>query len=508
LRSTLADSIRTLGGRSPTLSDIMRLGVIVAALVVGLFVRLYGITSSLWLDEFGSLWVVEASLGEAWARALEFQGQSPLYYLLTWIPIHLVGESEAALRSTSLLFSAAAVPVVYQLGKELAGERCGMLAGLMVWFDPFLLATSVEARPYALALFFAALHLLGFVRATARARPADRAMFILGAVGLFYSHYLLATLVLGTYLAYLSIRALREQYRPAQFLLDLGIQGLLTVPGLIHLMQLFGRRGELSWLGAPDFTVGLFLLATMIVPLVAGWILAEDRAVLCRPADRAVALAAAMPVIVVYGLAALGINLLTSRYLIVPLIPIAVLAARAVLAVPQRRFVVMIISTWFVGIAGIYAACLPVFGYFTHAFANGRWREAVEVLDDQLQRDPGPVLFRSGFVEEDLHMSGRTIPVSRAPLRSPGCAAPAWNSIIPLTFRWKAPQRAAYFDAMVAPAVRDVRVFYILCRRGLSYRERLLRWAQEECGGPWDVRELYKEGDSNKSVFVTRVSKR
>src|SRR6186997_618470 len=81
------------------------LALIVVMVIAGVILRAIGVTRSLWLDEFGTLWVVEGSLAEAVRRTIAFQGQSPLYYVLTWPFPHFFGESELALRLPSLLSS-------------------------------------------------------------------------------------------------------------------------------------------------------------------------------------------------------------------------------------------------------------------------------------------------------------------------------------------------------------------------------------------------------------------
>lgn len=51
----------------------------VAVLALGLALRFYGFGTSLWLDEFGTLWVVESDLKAVFERSREFQGQTPFY---------------------------------------------------------------------------------------------------------------------------------------------------------------------------------------------------------------------------------------------------------------------------------------------------------------------------------------------------------------------------------------------------------------------------------------------
>src|SRR5262245_11446011 len=87
----------------------------VVASIVGLTFRLYGFNRSLWLDEFGTLWVIEGSFSQLMERVNAFQGQSPLYYLLVWFFVHLIGESEFTLRLLSLLLGVGTVYGIYVL---------------------------------------------------------------------------------------------------------------------------------------------------------------------------------------------------------------------------------------------------------------------------------------------------------------------------------------------------------------------------------------------------------
>src|SRR5215471_18766895 len=70
-----------------SLSKVAFIFVVVAS-IVGLAFRLYGFNRSLWLDEFGTLWVIDGSFSQLMERVNAFQGQSPLYYLLAWLFVH------------------------------------------------------------------------------------------------------------------------------------------------------------------------------------------------------------------------------------------------------------------------------------------------------------------------------------------------------------------------------------------------------------------------------------
>lgn len=65
-------------------------------MVLGFYLRLDSMAASLWIDEFGTFWVVERDLMTTLLRSWQCQGQSPLYYVLAWIPICLRANPQEA----------------------------------------------------------------------------------------------------------------------------------------------------------------------------------------------------------------------------------------------------------------------------------------------------------------------------------------------------------------------------------------------------------------------------
>lgn len=478
--------------------------LILSAAVLGLAIRLVGFGSSLWLDEFGTLWVVEGSLATAWERALAFHGQSPLYYLFTWLGVQVCGESEWALRLPALVCGLLSVPLMFLLGREVGGPRCGALTALLAWFAPYLLAASVDARPYALANLCAALLLLGFLRAARSGAARDRFVFVAGGVGLFYSHYVLALLAGGVGLAYVITRELRAPYSGKRFAVDVGIQAGLAIPGLFQLAALRARRGDLHWLAEPDLTVPFGVLGSLLALAAAGWLLGE-RESLRGPATRVLLLSVLVPVGALYLLALLGTNLLAPRYLVVTCVPAAVLAAQGLLALRPGR-AALFAAAWFLMTFGVYMTDYVAHGVFCKELGKERWREAVELLEARLRDEPHPtpVLYRSGFVEEDTRPRGGTVPAARAPLRSPGLAAPYWR-LVPLTYLWEAPGREEYFARVVAPPLQNASAFYLLsCDNGYAtYPRDLLAWAERTTGQRWVIETL----EAGRGITLLRCSR-
>lgn len=454
-------------------------------LALGLYLRLDSVTASLWIDEFGTFWVVEHGLMTALQRAWQFQGQSPLYYVLAWIPIHMFGESEVALRAPSLLLGCLFIGALYLCGKTLAGPRAGWYAAALGWFSAPFIRASVDARPYALVLFSAAMAVAGFQWAVrSESRPA-RILWILGGASVAWSHYVQYPLVVGLFVSYAMLPELRTKYRTSQFLAD----GLSQI-GLVALcapqvLALLARREALSWIGESHFV--LFLTLAM-APLLPAIVLGE--AVGRRDSDRvASVLERSLWISLLFhvgtlGLAALGgMNLLSLRYFLVILVPGSLLAAAALARLRRGEAVAAL-----VGFAILAGGNLAVVKRLTGTFSGigfEEWRGAVGELSERLRgvRDP-LVLFRSGFVEEDAPPLGSPAAATLAPLRSPGRGPFAWQTRS-LTYRWDNSRREQYFERTLLPEVRGSSRFFVLSSRvGVepeNYPDEFVQWVEEKC---------------------------
>ena len=101
----------------------------VTAVVIGAL-WLVPLSSSLWLDELGTWWVVKDGLGDAVHRALTFHGQSPLYYSIVWTARTVGGNSEVVLRLPSLIATAVSVVLLYRLARTLIGQEAAWFSVL------------------------------------------------------------------------------------------------------------------------------------------------------------------------------------------------------------------------------------------------------------------------------------------------------------------------------------------------------------------------------------------
>ena len=121
----------------------------------------------------------------------------PLFYLLAWGAKHL-GDAVSLLRLPSVVLGTAVVPVVWGLGRRLAGPRVGLLAAGLVALSPFAIFYATEARAYASVMFFVALSSFALLRAVESERNTLWwVVYGVATLCAIYTHYTSIYVVLG-----------------------------------------------------------------------------------------------------------------------------------------------------------------------------------------------------------------------------------------------------------------------------------------------------------------------
>ncbi len=452
--------------------------------MAGIAFRLYGLDRSLWLDEFGTLWVVEANFASLIDRVFSFQGQTPFYYTCVWLAVQLLGESEVVVRLPSMVFGVGFSYVIYQLGEELGGKELGLLSAALAWSSFPLVEADASARPYSLAALFAGLMLLGFARASLRGDGWGRVLFIVGGSGLFASHYVLAPITVWIGVGYFAFPSLRRYCGARKFAFDVSVLGLSVLPWMPHFFAVWGRREVVAWLGEPRYGLIFSLIGPLFVPGMVAFLTVAGKHKRETRDDLTMlfGLIVVAHLVVLGLLAEFGMSFLHRRYAMVIVIPAALLGAQGIRR--QRRFALFPLLCWALLTGLAFAACFIATGIFSR-MDHEDWRLAVARLDQELESDPqAPVLYRSGFVEEETVMWAPLPAVLKAPLRSPGRESPRWN-LVPLTHRWNnTPARGEYFQRVVVPAIRDADRFYLLASSDYSeltghYPEGVRAWVRQ-----------------------------
>ena len=143
-------------------------------------VRLLGLDAKgFWEDEASTVLLLKEDLGRMLAGVADGERAPYLYYLLAWPWTRLFGDGEVGLRSLSVLFGAATVPVAYLAARELISRRAGVVVAALVATNPILVWYSQEGRTYALFVLLSALALYFFARALRDPSPRCLALWAL-----------------------------------------------------------------------------------------------------------------------------------------------------------------------------------------------------------------------------------------------------------------------------------------------------------------------------------------
>lgn len=388
--------MRRLGGAA--------LGVTAALVVLRLWIM--PLPSSLWLDEFGTVWVTDGGLGRVVERARLFP-QSVPYGALVAVVRGAAGTSEWALRLPSLAAMLAAALLVGRLGRACFGGAAGLLsAGIFLLF-PAVEFAAADARPYAFAVLFSTAALLALRAWLERGRARDAAAYVAAAAAAVYFHYLFAASLAGHAACAIWRRRRGSPVTSLAMVLAAASLAVVLVPAAI-LVAGIGHARAVHAFGAPPGllplvnallpvrVLGLLLPAVGLALLLGGRRGSRDAPAAGRLGDAVMLLvpaALAPPVLLFAASRALHADLFEGRYLLASAAPWAALLGGAV-----ARLVRGEVSR--LAVAGSLLLALLVRGELGRIpIAHGRedWRGAIGRLREAA---PGaPILLGGSFAE-------------------------------------------------------------------------------------------------------------
>jgi hypothetical protein len=371
---------------------------VVAIAVLAQWIRPLG--SSLWLDETGTFFVLQAgSFRGVVDRALGFQGQFPLYHVLLWGWTRVAGTSEVALRLPSVAAGLAAAWLAYRCALRLFDDVvvARLTAYVVVMLGPVAFAAA-DARPYALTLMVLVGATLALLRWLDTERALDGLAYVVLVAVTLYLHYLFGLALIGH--ACWILPKLRRMGRRG-VIAGIGAAVLLAVllaPAIPHLVDVYGRREAMSL-----FTYGSpFELLTYLVPptisvafLVArfagsGPALSASPPALRRDVAIPLVVWLVVPPTTLFLVGRItGVGLWAERHFLSYSPALAMLAACAfgLLAPARRRVGVAVLATLFV-----LTVARPTHG-------PGDWREAAAAANSVSLGPDTPVFVYTGFSE-------------------------------------------------------------------------------------------------------------
>jgi mannosyltransferase len=287
-------------------------------------------------DEQFTVWLVQMPFGDMVTTVPQSEATPHLFYLLEWFSARLFGSGEVGMRILPALLGTLTVPVVYRTGALAGSRRVGLAAAAVAAVDPFLIWYSQEARAYSLVIFLTALGLMWlvqFLRSGGRAALAGWALVSAAALA---THYFAAFVVIPE-AAWLVLSGGRADRRRRLAAVAVPVAaGLALLPLALHQRDAVGDPGGVGSRGIGDrlvaipknFLVGFSVPAELLLTIAAGVLAAVALALAWRRSEgaerRLAALAgavAAAAVALSLVLAALGSDYVTSRNLVIALVP-------------------------------------------------------------------------------------------------------------------------------------------------------------------------------------------
>lgn len=151
----------------------------------------------------------------------------------------LVGWTAFAGRTFSLLAGMLAIAWTYRLGRDMASPRVGLGASLALAASAFFVDYLHELRAYTLYALFTAMALWAYWRMITRhPGPVTQALFVVGLLGLEYTHYFAALAAVGIGLYHLLF--VRKTVTWWRVVILMGMAALLFAPWLTVMLKAVG----------------------------------------------------------------------------------------------------------------------------------------------------------------------------------------------------------------------------------------------------------------------------
>ncbi len=237
---------------------------LVALTTASALLRVEGIGVSLWLDEGISIGIASHRLTEI-PGLLAQDGSPPLYYLLLHAWMAAFGDGAVALRSLSLVFALATVPVAYLTVASLFGRRAGWIAAVLAATSPYVGTYAREARMYSLLALLVLVGVASFVHAFAFGHRRWLPAFVVSTALVLYTHNWGLFFAAGAGLAVLPCLLARPDRRRVlhDATLAFGTVAVLYAPWLPTLARQIEQTGA-PWSPVPTPRDALLVVSSVL----------------------------------------------------------------------------------------------------------------------------------------------------------------------------------------------------------------------------------------------------
>jgi 4-amino-4-deoxy-L-arabinose transferase-like glycosyltransferase len=365
-----------------------RLELLAIALVATAF-RLPRIGSeSFWQDEVLTSQSATAPIAHVLAIVRQSENAPPLYFYLINLWATAFGSSDAALRVPSALAGIASVVVIARLGGRLFGDfghGAGLWAAAMLAVQPYHIAYSMEARPYALAFLLALWSCETLAVTIARPTRKAQILYVASTAAMLWTHTFFGLVCIAQNLVTipLLLAGKAHKFSLRNWLVLQGAVLILLAPWVHETLYVYR-------MGAPWIT-RITLWQTLLtysgnVALLGLWLGLSVLAVIVgeRRFAPGIGLAVAIwvvPVMLPLGIAAFDRPLFVPRYAIASLIGVHLLCGFAAAWIQSRQRLLGILAGSAVILAGLWVSA-PLLVHGKTLLAHDDVRSASHKIDE------------------------------------------------------------------------------------------------------------------------------
>jgi len=235
---------RTIGGVDVrSVSWVAHYAVLTAIMIVGAYLRLTALNrQSLWFDEIDVVVRAQRPLGQVMHTFVQQGENGPLYNIMLALWIRVAGISEIAVRFPSAVAGTLALPLIYLLGRRVAGPTVGLIAAGLLAISPYHVWYSQEAKMYSIVVLLALASTYAFVAALETNRRLWWIAYVVVTSLMFYTHVATVLVFAAQSLyAVLSYRSWRG--REKSWLISAAALTLPYVPIAIWAAKVIGLTG-------------------------------------------------------------------------------------------------------------------------------------------------------------------------------------------------------------------------------------------------------------------------
>jgi mannosyltransferase len=234
--------------------------LLVSIIVIGAILRFYHIDfQSIWIDEIHTMSESNPNLpiSEIYEKVVSGEQMPPLYFYSLYILLKIFGYTTIVARLYSAIIGVVSLYSLYILSKEMFNKRVGLIASIILCFNPFHLYYSQEARPYIFLFLFTTLSFFYLIKFLKNQNLKNAVLYGLMSTLMIYSHFFGLFVLISQYLLLLVFFILSEKENKKRFLINSIISAViplvLFIPAISILLSI--TKITTFWIPAPTVDV-------------------------------------------------------------------------------------------------------------------------------------------------------------------------------------------------------------------------------------------------------------